>query len=85
MYLVASVCPSVCAFWHAAVDIRGSALPSATNRKEESLSVEGVCVSNNHVDAVDWLFFSIRHSKCCQTLMSFSNHLTRFRQDELIE
>ncbi len=53
MYLVASVRlsvrPSVCAqrsrstFWRAAVDIRGSALPSATKSKEES-SVEGVCL-----------------------------------------
>ncbi len=31
-------------FWHAAVDIRGSALPSAIKSKEESLSVEGVCL-----------------------------------------
>ena len=31
-------------FWCAVVDIRGSALPSATKSKEESLSVEGVCL-----------------------------------------
>ncbi len=30
-------------FWRAAVDIRGSALPSAEKSKEESLSVQGVC------------------------------------------
>ncbi len=31
-------------FWCAAVDIRGSALPSAAKSKEESLSVQGVCL-----------------------------------------
>ncbi len=31
-------------FWRAAVDIRGSALPSAAKSKEESLSVQGVCL-----------------------------------------
>ncbi len=31
-------------FWCAAVNIRGSALPSATKSKEESLSVQGVCL-----------------------------------------
>ncbi len=30
-------------FWHAAVDIRGSALPSAAKSEEES-SVRGVCL-----------------------------------------
>ncbi len=42
-------------FWRAAVDIRGSALPSAAKSKGESLSVQDVyvCVSNNRADAVD--------------------------------
>ena len=40
MYLVASVSHHS----HAAVDIRGSALPIAAKSKEESLSVEGVCL-----------------------------------------
>ena len=31
-------------FWRAAVDIRGSALSSATKSKEEPLSVEGICL-----------------------------------------
>ncbi len=31
-------------FWRIEVDIRGSALPSATKSKEESLSVQGVCM-----------------------------------------
>ncbi len=33
-------------FWHAAVDIRGSALPSAEKSRKESLlvSVQGVCL-----------------------------------------
>ncbi len=51
MYLVASVrlsvhlSVSVCStFWRAAVDIRGSALSRATKSKEESSSVEGVCL-----------------------------------------
>ncbi len=30
--------------WRTAVDIRGSALPSAAKDKEESLSVRGVCL-----------------------------------------
>ena len=35
-------------FLSAAVDIRGSALPNATKSKEESLSVEGVCLCVEH-------------------------------------
>ena len=31
-------------FWRAAVDIRGSTLLSATKSKEETLTVEGVCL-----------------------------------------
>ena len=31
-------------FWHIAVDNRGSALPSPVKSKEESLSVQGVCL-----------------------------------------
>ena len=31
-------------FWRVAVDIRGSALPSAAKGKEESLSAQGVCL-----------------------------------------
>ncbi len=34
-----------------------SALPSAAKGKEESLSVQGLCVSNNRVDVIDWLLF----------------------------
>ncbi len=57
-----SVCPCVSLFvralwhaalWHAAADIRGLALQSAAKNKEESLTVQGVCVSNNRMDAVD--------------------------------
>ncbi len=52
MYLVASVRPSVCpsvrpsalSQLNRLTYIRGSALPSATKSKEESLSVEGVCL-----------------------------------------
>ena len=42
-------------FWHAAVDIRGPALPSAGKSKEELLSVHGDCLSSSRVDAVDLL------------------------------
>ena len=42
-----SVCPSVCT------------LPSATKSKEESSSVEGVCVLNNCADAVDQLLIDV--------------------------
>ncbi len=38
------------------VDIRGSALPNAAKSKESS--VQGVCVSSNHVDAVNWLLIN---------------------------
>ncbi len=40
----------------AAVDIRSLALPSAAKSKEELLSVQGLCVSNNRADGVDWFF-----------------------------
>ncbi len=36
----------------AACSSTGSALPSAAKSKEESLSVQGVCVSNNRADVV---------------------------------
>ncbi len=41
-------------FWRAAVNIRGWALPSATKSKEDSLSVEGVCLcgTNSRADAI---------------------------------
>ncbi len=50
-------------FWRAAVDIRGSALPSAAMSKEEPLPVQGVCLcacnqwayADNRADAVDRL------------------------------
>ncbi len=45
-------------FWHATVDIRGSALPSAARSKGESFSVQDVCVSTNCADAVDRLLIS---------------------------
>ncbi len=45
IYLVASVRPSVRPSASAlTADIRGSALPSAAKSKEESLSVQGVCL-----------------------------------------
>ncbi len=50
-------------FWRAAVDIRGSALPSAAKSEEESLPVQSVCLcvcnewacADNRADAVDRL------------------------------
>ncbi len=50
-------------FWRAAVDIRGSALPSAAKREGESLPVKSVCLcvcnpwayAGNRADAVDRL------------------------------
>ena len=30
--------------WHAEINVKGSALPSAAKSKEESLSVHGVCL-----------------------------------------
>ncbi len=55
-----SVRPSLCLsksnLWRAAVDIRGSALPSATKSKESRYqSEEFVCVSTYCADAVDRL------------------------------
>ncbi len=46
-------------FWHAVVDIRGLALLSATKSKEESLSVQGVCVWNDCMNAVDRLLIAL--------------------------
>ena len=56
MYLVASVRPqrSRSNFWRVAVDLRGSALPSAAKRSHYQSKVF-VCVSNNRADAVDRL------------------------------
>ncbi len=44
-------------FWHVAVDIRGSALLCAAKKSHYQFNMF-VCVSNNHVDAVDRLFIS---------------------------
>ncbi len=56
-------------FWRAAVDIRGSALPSAAKSKEELLPVQSVCLcacnrwayADYRADAVDRLFYLIKH------------------------
>ena len=51
-------------FWHAAVNIRGSAVPSAA-RKNHFQSEVFVCVSNNGTDAVDRLL--VQDINKCET------------------